>query len=44
MENFRECFINDCCDFGREDCKLKYDGNKKEAMLANKFEGLRKFI
>lgn len=44
MKNFMECFINDCCDFGKEDCKLNYDGSKKEAMLANKFEGLRKFI
>ncbi len=44
MKNFRECFINDCCDFGKEDCKLNYNGSKKEAMLANKFEGLRKFI
>lgn len=44
MKNFKECFINDCCDFEKEDCKLNYEGSKKEAMLANKFEGLRKFI
>lgn len=44
MENFKECFIDDCCSYHKEDCKLHYDGDKKQAMLANKFEWLRAFI
>ncbi len=44
MKNFKECFIDDCCSYHKEDCKLHYDGDKKQAMLANKFEWLRAFI
>lgn len=44
IENFKECFIDDCCSYHKEDCKLHYDGDKKQAMLANKFEWLRAII
>ncbi len=44
MKNFIECFILDCCTYSKEDCKLYYIGDKKQAMLANKFELYRIFI
>lgn len=44
MKNFKECFIDDCCAYNTPDCKLYYEGDKKKAMLANKFEVYRKFI
>lgn len=45
MENFKECFIQDCCAYGKnEDCKLYYDKDKKIAMLSNKFEFLQVFL
>lgn len=44
IEYFKQCFIDDCCGFNSESCKLQYDGDKKKAMLANKFEGYRIFI
>ena len=37
MKHFEECFIKDCCSFNKNDCKLKYDGDKRQAMLSNKF-------
>ncbi len=40
---FEECFINNCCNYNN-DCKMYYDGDKKRAMLSNKFEGYRVFI
>ena len=42
--HFKMCFIDDCCYFDKPGCKLKFDGDKKEAMLANKFEQYRIFI
>lgn len=44
MEYFKECFIDDCCSFEMESCKLQFEGNKKLAMLSNKFECYRIFI
>lgn len=44
MKNFTECFIKDCCDFNLNECKLYYDGDKKKAMLSNKFEFLRQYL
>lgn len=44
MKNFKECFIDDCCAFDRDDCRLRLDGNKLEAMLSNKFAPYRIFI
>ncbi len=44
MKNFIECFILNCCSYSKEDCKLYYTGDKKQAMLANKFEQYRIFI
>lgn len=44
IEYFKQCFIDDCCGFSSDSCKLHYDGSKKEAMLANKFEEYRIFI
>lgn len=41
MKNFEQCFINDCCEFNSEDCKLYFEGDKKKAMLSNKFEFLQ---
>lgn len=41
MKNFEQCFINDCCEFNRDNCKLYFDGDKKKAMLSNKFEFLQ---
>lgn len=43
-EYFKECFIDDCCVFNKDDCSLFYDKDKKTGMLANKFERYRKFI
>lgn len=44
MKNFKECFIDNCCAYGILKCKLYCEGDKKKAMLANKFEIYRKFI
>lgn len=44
MKNFKECFMNDCCAYNKDECKLYFDGDKKKAMLANKFEIYRKFV
>lgn len=44
MKNFKECFIDDCCKFNTPSCQLFYNGDKKKAMLANKFEIYRKFM
>lgn len=41
MKNFEQCFINECCEFNSEDCKLYFEGDKKKAMLSNKFEFLQ---
>lgn len=43
MTNFKECFIDDCCSFNNAECKLRFSGNKRKAMLANKFKGYRVF-
>lgn len=43
MPNFKECFIDDCCSFNNAGCKLRFSGNKRKAMLANKFKGYRVF-
>jgi hypothetical protein len=43
MKNFKECFIDDCCQYD-EVCKLYLDGNKIENMLNNKFKDLQKLV
>lgn len=44
MKNFKECFIDNCCVYELGGCKLFYSGNKKDAMLNNKFEFLQIFM
>lgn len=44
MENFKECFIDNCCAYRLKNCKLRYNGDKKKAMLSNKFEFLREYM
>lgn len=44
MDNFGKCFIHDCCDDNKENCFMYFDGDKKRAMLANKFEIYRELI
>lgn len=44
MEKFKECFLEDCCSIQKDDCFMYYDGDKKKAMLANKFEIYRELI
>lgn len=44
MKNFEQCFINDCCEFNSKDCKLYFNGDKRKAMLSNKFEFLQELL
>lgn len=41
---FEECFIKNCCSYNRKECMMHYTGDKKKAMLANKFKEYRVFI
>ena len=43
MENFENCFINNCCIYDLDNCKLFNSAEKKKLMLCNKFECLRSF-
>lgn len=43
MDNFKECFILDCCTYNKNDCPLFYNNDKIDGMLCNKFEFLRQF-
>lgn len=44
MQNFKECFMDDCCAYNcSNSCKLYTDQCKKKQLLCNKFECLRVF-
>lgn len=43
MQNFKECFLDDCCHYNEANCKLYVSTNKKKLMLCNKFACLRVF-
>lgn len=43
MKNFENCFINNCCFYELDNCKLFTSAEKKELLLCNKFECLRAF-
>lgn len=43
MENFKECFLENCCSYNLTNCKLYNSAEKKKLLLCNKFECLRQF-
>lgn len=43
MKNFKKCFLENCCSYGLNDCKLYTGREKKFLLLCNKFESLRQF-
>jgi hypothetical protein len=43
MNNFKECFIDNCCKYNMQ-CDLYLSDNKMKNMLSNKYSELQKFI
>lgn len=44
MKNFKQCFIDKCCAYNNNECKLYYNGDKRRALLSNKFEACQIFL